>query len=80
MLKNTFKKHFDVLLIKEEGKRHFYVLIKDYIYVWSYTTSWKKISKILKSPVNDCFKINGKQMIKMAKKVNMLDSNIIKGK
>ena len=33
MLKNTFKKHFDVLLIKEEGKRHFYVLIKDYIYV-----------------------------------------------
>ena len=29
--------------------------------------------EILKSHVNDCFKINGKQMIKIPKKVNILD-------
>ena len=39
------------------------------------TTSRKKTCH-----VKDCFKINGKQMIKMPKKVNMLDSKIMKEK
>ena len=34
--------------------------------------------KILKRDVKDCFKINGKQMIKMPKTVNMLDSKTMK--
>ena len=34
--------------------------------------------KILKRDVKDCFKINGKQMIKMSKTVNMLDSKTMK--
>ena len=29
-----------------------------------------------KKTVSDCFKINGKQITKMPKKVNMLDSNV----
>ena len=36
--------------------------------------------QILKGHVNDCSKINGKQMIKLPKKVNMVDSNVMKGK
>ena len=36
--------------------------------------------KILKCHVKDCFKINGKQMIKMHKKMNTLDSKVMIGK
>ena len=37
-------------------------------------------AEILKSHVNDCFKINGKQMIKNSKRVNILDSKIMERK
>ena len=36
--------------------------------------------KILKGHVKDYFKVNGKLMIKIPKKVNMLDSKVIKAK
>ena len=36
--------------------------------------------EILKCHIKDCFEINGKQRIKMLKKVNTLNSNIMKGK
>ena len=36
--------------------------------------------EILKCHINDCFKINGKQRIIMPKKVNALDSNIMREK
>ena len=50
--KNTFKRHVDLLLIKEEGKKH-YVLIKDFnTFMYDHT---------LKCHVKDCFKINGKK-------------------
>ena len=40
--KNVVKKHLDLLLIGEEGKKHF-VLSKDF-YAWSYSV-WKKEQK-----------------------------------
>ena len=36
--------------------------------------------EILKRHIKDCFKINGKQRITMAEKVNMLNSKIMKEK
>ena len=88
---NTFKRHTDLLLITE-AKRH-YVLINDFntlIYdhslhrgrkhFYRYCLQAFSTTEILKSHVNDYFKINGKQMRKMPKKVNMLDSKIIRGK
>ena len=38
------------------------------------------VIKILKHHIKDCFKINGKQKIKILRKVNMLNSNILKEK
>ena len=73
--KNTLKRCVDLLSIgEEEGNRH-YALILDFniIQVWSYITQQRKTfllfstAEILKSHVNDYFKINGKQMIKMPK-------------
>ena len=67
-------------MILEEDKRH-YVLIKDlntFIYdhishrgrkhVYCYCFQAFSTAEILKSHVNDCFKINAKQMIMMHKK------------
>ena len=42
-------------------------------YFFRYCFQVVRTAEILKSHFNDCFKINGKQMIKMPKKVNMLD-------
>ena len=68
------EKHVDLLIIGEEGKRH-YVLIKDYntfiCYhklhceenIFSFSTE-----EILKRHIKDCFKINSKQTIIMPKK------------
>ena len=36
--------------------------------------------EILKRDIKDCFKINAKQTIKMPKKVNMLNSKLLKEK
>ena len=74
------KKHVDLLLIREEGKRY-YVFVKDFsrfIYVHTLHRGRKHFchyylqafstEEILKLHIKDCFKINGKQRIKMPKK------------
>ena len=56
-----------------------------------YTTSWKKTfcgyclqafstKEILECHINDYFKINSKQMIKMSKKMEIIDSKITREK
>ena len=83
--KNTFKKHVDLLLLEQKYKKH-YVLIKDFntlMYDHSlhregkhfccYCLQTFSAEEISKCRINDCFKSNGKQKIKMPKKVNMLD-------
>ena len=80
MSKNTFKWHVDLSLIGEEGKMH-YVLIKDFntfIYDHVLRRGRKNFccdclktiitAEIIKNYVNDCFKISGKQMVKMSNK------------
>ena len=77
MSKNTFKRHADLLLIRVEGKRN-YALIKDFnTFMHDYTLHPGRrhfccyclqafsTEKLLKSHVNECIKINGKQMIKI---------------
>ena len=77
---------------KEKGKRH-YVLIKDFnTFMYDHTLHRGRkhfycyylhafsTEKILKRHIKDCFKINGKQTIIMPKKVNMLNSKILKEK
>ena len=78
---NTFERHVDLLLIGEEGKRH-YVLFKDFHTSMYYNTPHRERKKhfcrycqhafsaaeILKNLFNNCFKVNGKQIIKMPKK------------
>ena len=76
---NTFKRHADLLLIGEEGKRHD-VINKDYsTFMYDHTLhNGRKhfccyclqafnIKEILKCHLNDCFKISVKQKIKMPK-------------
>ena len=84
-------KHVDLLLIEEEGKRH-YVLIKDFnLFMYDHTLDHGRkhfccyclhaffTEEILKCYVTDCFKINGKQRI-IIPKANTLNSKIIKEK
>ena len=72
-------KHVDLLLIEEKGQRY-YVLIKDFngfMYDHKLHRGGEhfchcclafSLAKILESNVLDCFKISGKQIIKMHKK------------
>ena len=39
-----------------------------------------RTEEILKRHITDCFKINGKRMIKMPEKMNTLNSKFLKGK
>ena len=77
--KNTFKRHFDLLLIEKVNLTMFlskilansctikqYIVIEN-IFVVS-TDSCLLLHKYKRKHVTDCFEINGKQMIKMAKK------------
>ena len=80
-LKNFCKeKRADLLLIGEEGKRH-YVLIKDFnTFMYDHTLHRGikhfcryclqafSTEEILKIHIKDCFKINGKQIIITPKK------------
>ena len=79
-VKTLFQRHFDLSLIVEEGKRN-YVLIKyfnSFMYdhalnrgrkqICRYCSQDFSIVEILKSHINDCFKINGKQMFKIPKR------------
>ena len=67
-------KNGDLLLIGEESKRP-YVLIKifKYIHVRCYCLQASRTAETLKFHIKDCFKIKGKQGIKIPKKVNTLD-------
>ena len=79
-------------MIGEEGKKH-YVLIKDFNafmydhvlhrgrkYFCRYCLQAFRTVEKLKCHVKYCFKINGKQTIKMPKKMNMLNSKFMKEK
>ena len=78
--KRCEEKHVDLLLIGEEGKKH-YVLMKDFNtfmydhilhrgrkYFCCYCLQAFSIEEILKSHTKDCFKINDEQRIQMPKK------------
>ena len=73
-------KHVDLLLIGAEGKTH-YIFIKNFsTFMYDHTLLCGRkhfcryclqafsTEKILKHHIKDCFKINGKQRIKMSKK------------
>ena len=55
-----------------------YTLHRERKHFFRYSLQAVSIARILKSHFNDCFKVNGIQMIEMPKKVNMLDSKIMK--
>ena len=74
------EKHIDLVLIGEEGKRH-YVLIKEFnTFMYDHTLDHGKkhfciyclqafsTEEILKRHIKDCYKISGKQRIIMPKK------------
>ena len=88
--RNTFKRHVDLLLVGEEGKRH-YVLIKDFNsfmydhklnhgrkHFCCYCLQAFSTKQIVKCYIDDCFKINGKQKIKMPKNKKKFKKIIIK--
>ena len=85
--KNTFKRHVDLLLIVEKSKNH-YAFIKGFnTFMYDHTLHRGRkhfclyylrafsTVEILKNLVNDCFRLNGLQMIKT---LNMLNSKIMK--
>ena len=88
--KMFWRKHVHLLLIGEEKKR-LYVLIKGFnTFMYDHTLHPGRkhfcryclqefsTEEMLKSLIVDCFKINDKHRILMPKKVNWLNSNIIK--
>ena len=75
-----WRKHVDLLLIGEEGKRH-YIFIKDFnTFIYDYTLHRGRkdfcryflqafsSEELLKSHIKDCIEINGKQRVIMPKK------------
>ena len=85
------EKHIDLLLVGEGEK--LYVLLKDFnTFMFDHSLHCGRrhfcrccshayiTEEIFKSPIKDSFKINGKQKIKMPKKMNMLNSKILKQK
>ena len=86
----TYQKYVDLLLLREEGKRHC-VLIKDFNtftynqtlhrgrkHFCRYCLQVLSTEEILKRGIIDCCKINGKQTIIMPKRDNRLNSKIMK--
>ena len=80
------------MFIEAEGKNH-YVLFKDFdTFMYDHILHRRRkhfcryclqsfsTSEILKRHLKDCFETNGKQRIKVRKKVNMLNSKISKEK
>ena len=80
------------IVTEEKGKRH-YVLIKTfnafmYNYIlhgrkkhfWRYYLQAFSTEEILRYHIKDCFKISDKQKFIMPKKMNMLNSKIMKEK
>ena len=92
MSRNTFKIHVNLLLIGEEGKKH-YVLIKDFStfmydrtlhrgkkHFCGYCLQAFSTKEILKCHINNCFKINSKKGLRCLKKVSTLNSKMMAGK
>ena len=88
MSTNTFKKRVDLLLLQEKGKSY-YVLIKNFNtsvhdhtlhrgrkHFCYYCLQAFSAEEILKCHVKDCFKINGKQRVRIPKRGAYVDSNI----
>ena len=86
------KKHVDLLLTGEEAKGN-YVFIKDFNtfmydhilhhgrkHFCRYFLQVFRTAEKVKCHIKDCCKINGKQRIKIPKKVNKLHSKIMKEK
>ena len=85
--KNYFKRHTDFLLIEEKVQCH-YVLIKDFStfvcnqilhrnrqHICRYCFKSFSAAQLLERYANNCFEINGNQMIgKWLKKVKVLNS------
>ena len=90
--KNTFKRHFDLLLIRDKCKIH-YVLNKDFNtftdrhtlqrerkLFYCYWLQAFSATKILKVMLMITLKMMVNKPFKYLKKMNMLDSKIMKGK
>ena len=79
VLNNAFKRHVDLLLLGRKAKRQYIHVKESNMSMYDHIPRCGKKSffhyclqvfgtlEILKSHVNDCFKINGKQMIKVPK-------------
>ena len=76
MSRNAFKRHFDLLLKREEDKRH-HVHVKDFStfmcdhtlrhdrkHFCRYYSDIFSTKEILKYHIDNCFKINGKKRFK----------------
>ena len=78
--KNSFKNIFDLLLAGEAGKRYYFFIedFNTFMYDHAHHRRRKRfchyflqafsVAEILKSHLNDCFKINEKQTIKLPKR------------
>ena len=90
MSTNTFKKHVDLLLLHEKGKSY-YVLIKNFNtsvfdhtlhrgrkHFHCYCLQAFSAEEALKCHVKDCFKINGKQRVRIPQRGEYVDSNIMR--
>ena len=78
--KNCEEKHVDLLLIEEEGKNHYLLIIDFNTIMYNHTLHLGRkhfcpyclqalsTAGILNCHINDCFKINSKKMINMSKK------------
>ena len=77
--RNIFKKHMDLLLMAWEFRTFMY----DYTLHWGGKHFWRcylQSKEILKCHMNEWFKINGNKWLIRLKKVNMLNSKIMRGK
>ena len=84
MCQKILSRDVNLILIGKVGKRH-YVPIKKFNHTLHrgrkhFCLQAFSTVEILASHVNDWFKINIKRMIKIPKKVNMLDSKMMEGK
>ena len=78
-LQKNEKKHY-VLIIDFNRFMYDYSLHRGRKYFCGYCSQYFITEEILKRHIKDCLNINGKQTIKMNKKVNMLNSKILKEK
>ena len=85
-------KYIDLLLIEGRGRKHYFPSKDFNTFMYDYTLHLRKktflsllftrfkTADVLKCHVDDCFKINGKQMIKMSKKSEYVRFKTYEGK